>query len=228
MELMIHLFSNLKAALFDLDGTLVETNIDFPLMKREMVALALTYGLRRSDVEPMDILAIVNAIHTHLAESDKNAADNARQRALMILEEIELRHSADAREIPGASELIEALNNRKIKVGIVTRNCRAASEKSLELTGIAADILVCREDVQRTKPAPDQLFYALDGLSASPEHSVMVGDHLMDIAAGKAAGMRTIGVLTIGRPTDFFDPIAPDAVANNIGEILSAVIRCHS
>ena len=93
---------------------------------------------------------------------------------------------------------------------------------------IRADVLLCREDVVRTKPSPDQLVSALRMLDAAPDRSVMVGDHIMDIVAGKSAGMRTVGVLTPGRAPDFFAKAAPDAVANDLYEILSAVIHSHS
>ena len=47
------------AVLFDLDGTLVETNIDFPLMKREVLALAARHGLDTGGLVELDILGVV-------------------------------------------------------------------------------------------------------------------------------------------------------------------------
>src|SRR3990172_3439391 len=121
---MNHLFSNLDAVLFDLDGTLVETNIDFPLMKREMIRLAADYGLPDSDLSSLDILAIVERMVEHVRQvRDDETAELARDEAFGILEEIELRHSADAREIRPARELVEALQSQGVRVGIVTRNC---------------------------------------------------------------------------------------------------------
>lgn len=226
---MKHLFTDLDAALFDLDGTLVETNIDFPLMKREMVRLAVDYGVSHSEVEGLDILAVVDRMTDHLRDSrGDTAAEAARDEAFIVLEEIELRHSADAREIRPARELIEALKSREIRVGIVTRNCRVASEESLALAGISADVLISRDEDVRTKPSPDQLLRALGFLGCEPERSVMIGDHTIDVVAGKAAGMRTIGVLTPNRPPDFFDSFEPNAVAADLSEILSAVIDSHS
>jgi len=226
---MNHLLSNLDAVLFDLDGTLVETNIDFPLMKRKMIRLAGHYGLSPSELAGLDILAIVERMAQRAGEQQgDDAAEAARDEAFTALQQIELRHSAEAREIAPARDVVEALRSRNIKVGIVTRNCRAASQEALTRAGIAADALVCREDVSQAKPSANHLLAALKLLRARPGRSLMVGDHLMDVAAGKAAGMRTIGLLTQGRPPDYFSPVHPDAVACDLNEILSALINSHS
>jgi phosphoglycolate phosphatase len=229
MERMDHLFSNIDAVLFDLDGTLVETNIDFSLMKREMISLAVDSGLPASDLAPLDILAIVERMTDHARNSrGVDVAEKLREEAFLILEEMELRHSADARDIPPARDIVNELRRKGIRVGIVTRNCRAASEESLARTGIVADALVSREDVARTKPDPEHLLHTLRLLSADPSRSVMVGDHLMDVISGKSAGMRTIGVLTDERGSDYFSSVEPDAVTPDLNEILRAIIHSNS
>lgn len=221
---MERLFENVDAVLFDLDGTLVETGIDFPLMRREMLRLAAEAGVHEDDLPNKDILGIVHYVQEKLG-GDRGL--QFRARAYSILEEIELRHSQDTREIHSARELLAALKAGGTKTGIVTRNCRAASELSLGITGLQPDLVLCREDVPRTKPHPDQLLLALSRLGAEAARSVMIGDHTMDVAAGKTAGMRTIGLLTPGRPADFFDAVGPDAVASGLKEILDAVIDSH-
>jgi len=226
---MEHLFSGLDAVLFDLDGTLVETDIDFPLMKREMIRFAADHGLSSEELAGLDILAITDSLASHVRGTRGEAAAKAAYReALAILEDIELRHSASAREIRPARELTRMLRCLNTKVGVVTRNCRAASEQSLGRVGIAPDVLICREDVLRTKPSGDHLLAALEQLSARPEKSLMIGDHVMDILAGKAAGMRTIGLLTEGRTPEHFASARPDAMARNLHEILDALVGCHS
>lgn len=222
---MKRLFENIDAVLFDLDGTLVETNIDFDLMRHEMLSLAAQAGLRESDLPNLDILGIVNYIVEHLGD-DRGREFKAQ--AFQVLEEIELRHAHDTQEIGFAHELLEALRTRKVKIGVVTRNCRAASDISIAATDLTLDLMLCREDVQQTKPHPEQLLTALSLLGALPERSVMVGDHRMDVIAGKAAGMRTVGIITPERAANFYDSAAPDAVANSLKEILDAVIDSNS
>ncbi len=129
-------------------------------------------------------------------------------------------------EIPFARELAWTLSRHGIKLGIVTRNCRKASLLSLEIAGIAPDALICREDSRRHKPYPEPLHMALVALGARASASTMAGDHIMDIESGKAAGLMTIGFLREHRPRDFFAAAGPDFVANNLEEVLRAIVDC--
>lgn len=222
---MSPLLATVDAVVFDLDGTLVETNIDFPLMKREMIALAVSVGMDPDPLVSRDILAIVDLAVEHLRfQGMPDLAAHTRARAMAILQEIELRHADRAEEIPFARELVGILKERGIRIGIATRNCRAASEISLAFAGIVPDAMVCREDTSRHKPYPDQLQLVLEALAARPERSIMVGDHLMDITSGKAAGMSTIGFLREHRDECFFDGVAPDLVVRSLREVLDAII----
>lgn len=211
----------MQAVLFDLDGTLVETNIDFSLMKREMIALAGNYGIPVSELHDLDILGIVDYIVDRLNERSLNADARAAHRAAFEkLEQIELVHSADAKIIAGAAAVLRTIGCTTMKVGIVTRNCRNAVRLSLERTGITADVLVTRDDVANTKPHPDHIMRALEALSVQSANAVTIGDHIMDIRGGKAAGTRTIGFLRPSRPDDFFDDEHPDLVIRNLEELL--------
>ena len=92
--------------------------------------------------------------------------------------------------------MLTALKKRKIKAGVVTRNCQAA------VTTVFPDIfdyfntVITREMTSNVKPHPEHLLVALQSLGVAPESSSMVGDHPMDIKIGKHAGALTIGVLT--------------------------------
>ena len=219
------LLSDVDAVLFDLDGTLVETNIDFPLMKREVVALAVESGLPAEEVQGLDILGVLARTVEFLTASGRPSdAGQVRSRGMDILEEIELRHASDTQEIAFAKELVDHLRGCGIGIGIVTRNCRRASEISLSITGICADVVICREDSNNHKPHPEPILLALSTLHADPRNSIMVGDHIMDVQAGKAAGMKTIGFLREDRPRDFFDEVAPGLVACDLREVLDAII----
>lgn len=221
MDPMANPFEGIRAVLFDMDGTLVETDIDFPLMKREMLALGERNGIPASELQGLDILAVVNAIVARLESQGRgDEAARVRQEAFEILEQIELANCDKAQVIAGAPELLTALRDAGIKIGIVTRNCRSAVEVSLELTRVSFDVLLTRDDVRNTKPHPEHLLRALDLLGARPDEALMIGDHWMDIQAGKAAGARTIGFLRPDRPGGFFDICPPDLIIRNLGELL--------
>lgn len=220
--------SGIQAVLFDLDGTLVDTNIDFPGMREGALSLAESYGLSKEDLANRDILEIIEEARSRLADAGRvgEACDFSAD-AETLLEEIELRHAQSGEMVDGAGELLSALHDAGIKVGIVTRNCRSATELALKRAGLTCDVVVTREDVERTKPDPSHLLAALALLRAAPEKSLMVGDYTIDVEAGKAAGMRTVGVLRPNRPPDFFDALAPDAVITSLRDMLDALVNLH-
>ncbi len=220
------LVARLHSVLFDLDGTLVDTNIDFALMKREMTSLALDTGVAEEALAGLDILGIARAAAAHVGLTQgPPQTEKLYSRALSILEDIEMRHARDTRPIPFAKELICVLRERDVRIGVVTRNCRKASELSLLIAGIDPDVLVCREDTLNHKPHPEPILHALECLNSLPGNSIMVGDHIMDVQSGKAAGLKTIGVLREDRPEGFFDGVRPDFVARSLREVLGAIIH---
>jgi phosphoglycolate phosphatase len=200
--------------LFDLDGTLVETQIDFAAMRREVRQLAARVGLPEEALAGLDILEMVARI-----AQDADDPDGVRAEADAILTAIELAACAGAREMPGAMAMLEALATRGARVGIVTRNCRRAVTQILERVPLPHEVLLSRDEAPRVKPDPAHLRQAVEALGAPAAHTVIVGDHLMDVRAGKAAGMGTVGFLAPGRPGDFFDADPPDLVLSDLREL---------
>ena len=214
---MAAVFPPLRAVLFDLDGTLIETHIDFPAMTRDMKGLAWAAGVPEEVTAGKDILSLVDA-----AAEDVSARGGdgpaLRRAAFARLEELEVEGCARPDLLGGTRELLTALLGRGIKVGIVTRNCRRVSVGLLARFALPHHLLLTRDDVARTKPNPDHLWEALRLLGEPPDAAAMVGDHWMDIQAGVRAGCAaTLGVL--GRnDADWFTPCPPTAVARDLAE----------
>ena len=220
------IFDGVRAVLFDMDGTLVDTNIDFALMKREALAIADRYGVPMDEVRDLDILSIIERTVARLREESRaDEADLVERTANERLEEIEIGFCANALLVPHTLELLHRLRELKIGIGIVTRNSRRAVLLSMERTGVFSDVLLTRDDVPLTKPDPDHLLRALDLLHVPPEESLIIGDHWMDVQAGHAAGTRTIGFLRPDRPENFFDKVHPDLVIRDLGELIPRTER---
>jgi phosphoglycolate phosphatase len=230
------LFNGLRAALFDLDGTLIETHIDFAQMKREMLSLVSRYGVDTEPIRGLDVLRLVEAARAHLEAAGRHGEGyRLRLEAFARLEEIEREQCASPVELPGAAQLLAILHTRGVRIGIVTRNCRSVSLRLLRAGNLICDTLVTRDDVPRTKPDPAHLRAALAAMgdetlhwlhsggsaeaSSAPPPIVMVGDHWMDIQAGHAAGVWTVGLLR-GRSPDFFAPAPPHLLVNEIADLL--------
>jgi phosphoglycolate phosphatase len=180
----------LRAALFDLDGTLVHTTIDFAAMKGAVLAIVAEAGVDAAPLRDRDALSIVREVQPRLgAEAPRFVA---KCEAAIVACELASLRGAEAAE--GAAALLEWLRGKDIRVGIVTRNSRVAVDMLLKRIPLPHDVLLTRHDVPRTKPDPIHLQIALERLGVERAQAIMVGDHPMDIVAGRAAGIRSLAI----------------------------------
>ncbi|MBW3624942.1 MAG: HAD family hydrolase [Armatimonadetes bacterium] len=208
-----------QAFLFDLDGTLIRTPIDFAGMKRSVLDLARRYGLDPDALNRYDILGIIEEAERQLEAAP--LPPPFRAEAERELTRCEQEAASVAEELPGAIEALTVLRARGCAVGIVTRNCRAGVERALSRVPLPHDLLLTRNDVRRTKPDPEHLLEAARRFEAPPERCAMVGDHPMDMQAARAAGMFAIGVQTRDPSPDAFHSSPPDVLLPGIGDLLT-------
>jgi len=207
----------IKIALFDLDGTLIETHIDFRAMRRAMVEMAVESGIPEDRFDGRDILGIVDAATEEIARNGGDG-EEYRRHAFALLEEMEAVGCSQPNLLPGIVEWLSELQANGVRVGVVTRNSRRVSAELLTRFHVPHDLLLSRDDVRKTKPDPSHLLEAIEKLSGIPSETIMVGDHWMDIQAGKAAGVAlTIGVLG-NRSPDWFNPCPPDHIVRDLAE----------
>ncbi|HEX7601903.1 MAG TPA: HAD family hydrolase [Polyangiaceae bacterium] len=209
--------SSIDAVLFDLDGTLVLSPIDFPAMRGAVRALATEEGV----LEPLsapDVLGLVR-------EASELVRDRPRfcARADAAILELELEAARGARPAPGVETTLAALHRGGVRIGIVTRNARSVAAALLARFDLPHDVLVAREDTPRPKPAPMHLRRALVLLGVPKSRAVFVGDHAMDALGGRRAGLRTFGVPT-GAP-DAFAAAQPDVMLGRLDEVLDHLGR---
>lgn len=209
--------ASLRAVLFDLDGTLVETHIDFAAMTDAMLARAAEAGVPRVVVEGKDILGLVDAAAQNVTGRGGDG-DAFRRAAHADLEQREVQGCAQPILLPGTDVLLRQLRDAGIKVGIVTRNCRRVSVELVARYALPHDVLLTRDDVRLAKPHPEHLWDALQALGVPAREAAMAGDHWMDIEAGQAARCAsTLGVL--GRNSaDWFASCPPAYLARDLGQ----------
>ncbi len=219
---------NLRAALFDLDGTLARTHIDFDGMRRAMHALSERRGTAAATQGEHDILEIVAKMARaggDPSRGDPSRGDALRREAWTVLEAMEVAGCADAESIPGASEMLRRLRHeRGLPIAIITRNCRRVSQDLLSRFDLAHDLLLAREDVSRAKPHPDAVLAACRVFGVPPGQAVLVGDLWTDIAAGRAAGTRTVGIQWPHDPPHRFARCAPDYEVGSLGEAAALLL----
>ena len=183
----------MKAVLFDLDGTLIDTAADFvriiqnmcreenkPVVDADTIRRQVSEGAR----------AMVKLVYPELATDDQIFLAH-RQRFLDLYQQ---DLAVDTALFEGMETLLQDLEERQIPWGIVTNKPRHLTElllKALQLDERCA-VLVCPEDVKQAKPHPEPMFLAAKQIDIAPEHIIYVGDHPRDIDAGRSANMATI------------------------------------
>ena len=188
------------AILFDLDGTLAET--DDQIVER----LARRMGVLQrffpdGDARPyvrrwvMRMEPVAAWWLTRLDEVDLD--DNAFRVVRRIRKMLGYRKTSELEMVPGAEGALHDLKGR-YRLGLVTTRDRHSTMRFLNNHDLVPlfDVIVCREDVRRLKPHPEPIFKAAEALGLPTEQCVMVGDTLADIRSGRAAGAGTVGVLT--------------------------------
>jgi len=165
--------------IFDLDGTLTVSAHDFEHMRQEL-------GL-----EPQ--VPILEALH---AMPDDEAAP-----LWEALNELEFYYAGKASIMQGANELLQKLHNKGRQLAILTRNTMPVVKHTLEACSIdqffPLDHILDRDSCI-PKPSPDGIQRLLKFWQADADDTVMVGDFLYDLEAGKGAGVATIHLDTRG------------------------------
>ena len=215
------MFDNARAILFDFDGTLIHQSIDFRFMREVVLDIARGYGVATESLVTMHVLELLDRVRKELMSRDGARAQALFEEAHGAVVDIELAAAERAEAFPGVPEMLDRLGSRGFRVGIVTRNCRVAVERVLERNPMHHDVLLTRDDVAHVKPDPLHLLSALEMLGVAGGQAVMVGDHPMDVLAGRRIGAKTVGVIPPGLTRERFAQTAPDLILDRVTDLLS-------
>lgn len=118
-------------------------------------------------------------------------------------------------------EVLRTLSNAGLRLAAITSRSRRTSVRTIELAGLAGylDLILSAEDVSAIKPDPAPLVLAMHHLDVSPAATLMVGDTDADILAGRAAGVRTVGV-TYGFHGADIHRSSPDLTIDSLSDLI--------
>lgn len=183
------------AILFDFDGTLAP-NLDLPDMRRQVIALTETHGVPTEVYADHYIVEIIDAAAAWLSREDPQRATAYAASAHQLITDFELDAARVTQPFPGVEEMLVTLASAGWRLGVVTRNCRAAVLEVCPELPALVDGLFARDDVRYLKPDPRHLESCLDALGCAPEQALMVGDGQLDMRSGRELNMHCVGVLT--------------------------------
>lgn len=192
-------------------------------MRTAVLAMITRYGVSSAGIMNLHILEMIEAAAARLAHDSPDEASPFSQAAHALIARIEIEAAGRGTLFACTKTLLAELGHRSIRVGVVTRNCRAAVLRTFpEIDGYCQAVLT-RDDTSRIKPHPEHLTTALSLLGVSPADAVMVGDHPLDMQIGKETGTFTIGVLSGHSTRDALFGAGADLILPDASHILSNI-----
>lgn len=183
-----------KAVLFDLDGTFADTAPDLGHALNCMREARGLPVLPLAAIRPVASLGARGLLGAGFSVTPEHSGyQSMRDEFLELYEQHLCRHT---RLFPGVADLIDAIEARQLRWGIVTNKAERYARPLLDLlqVGRRAACIIGGDTTGKIKPHPEPLLAASRALAIAPGACIYVGDDRRDIAAGRAAGMRTVAV----------------------------------
>jgi pyrophosphatase PpaX len=216
----------LAAALFDFDGTLVDTT--------EMIFQSMRHAtssvLGRDDFSREELLANVGQpLPRQMELFDAEKAELLLEAYRAHHEE---HHDALIAEFPGVDEALSRLRAAGVRVVVVTSKRRRSVEMALEKfpgLDLVVDLFVTMEDTTEHKPHPEPLLRGLELIGDVPkEKAVYVGDSPFDVQAAKTAGLTSVAVSWGAFSEDTLREAEPDHLVPDIDAAADVLLKLES
>jgi pyrophosphatase PpaX len=207
-------------ALFDFDGTLVDTT---PLILESFrTTWKHYYDFVFDDsiyINTFGMLlpsALKLLIAKGAAEGRHEAPVDVDARATELLQfyrafNLEW-HDQMVRPIDGVDQALQELKGRGVRLGVVSSKIRLGVQRGLDLFQMGGffELVIGAEDVVNHKPHPEPILRAIEKLDAAAAETVYIGDSIHDITAGRAAGVKTIAAAWGPFPIEQLESMNPD------------------
>ena len=220
---------NVNAVLFDLDGTLIDSA---PIYYQ-----IIDIVFKRLGVPPVSRQILQDAMDDGdfdwnyvLPASMKSRKEELIVEARGIIEDIAPpMFRQQIKLIPGAAETCKKIAAQGMKIGLVTSTpTDYISVKLIPMRKAGVEnllqVIITADDVVNKKPHAEPLIKGSQKLQVAVEQCVYVGDTRVDIRAGNAAGMRTVGVLTGFDDFKALEKEKPDAIIDSIAQLDETLI----
>ncbi|WP_026583529.1 pyrophosphatase PpaX [Bacillus sp. J33] len=206
---------SINTILFDLDGTLIDTN--------ELIISSFLHTLGKYYPDRYQREDVLPFMGPTLHETFESINPEKVEEMIAVYREYNIKnHDVLVKEFEGVFETVRTLKESGYKLGIVTTKVSNVVEKGLKLTKLDQffDVVVTLDHVEKPKPDPEPILKALNLLDAKPDEAIMVGDNSHDIEGGKNAGTKTAGVAWTAKGREFLARFEPDYMIDNMADLL--------
>jgi phosphoglycolate phosphatase len=211
----------IKGIIFDFDGTLTELTLDFGHLRAEIEKVARQY-VGDDEIRSQEGQFVIEMIYWVEGRLG-GEADTFRREAFGRLRELEMEASRGKDVYPYTRDVLQRLRFKSMKIGVITRSHVDVLFLVFQDIKSYVDTIVTRDEVKEVKPHPNHGAEVLRLLGINPDEAILVGDHPTDVLAGKAAGMKTAGVLS-GRTTrEAFEQVGATYILEDIRGVLDIV-----
>ena len=182
---------------FDLDGTLIDSKIDYEKMGTMIADILRAHGYSGPLEDRRAVYRVIRGGEKELIENGLEGP--ALKAALALIEEamnqVELEALPTNELRPHAAETIKRLREAGLRLGIATRSHREYTVRSLEALGLTQYFsnIVARDDTPTPKPHPGHLLQAIRQIGAEKNRTLYIGDTTTDLETATAAGVEFIG-----------------------------------
>ncbi len=184
----------IKSFIFDMDGTLVDSDLDFSRIRAEAQV----------------------PCNTPILEYIDSAAEQDRRLARKVLLEHEARAAESCELLPDVRTVLSTLRERGHPISILTRNSGRSARIVVDRFQLEVDCVVSRDDAT-PKPAPDPVYHIAEQFDTPPRNTLLVGDYLFDLESAHAAGANSALIRT-ERTEPYLH--RADLVLNAVSELL--------
>jgi HAD superfamily hydrolase (TIGR01509 family) len=201
------------AVLFDIDGTLVDTNW-FHTVSWWRAFRDIGEDVSMSRIHPLIGMGSDQLVERLIGHDSPEASEAHSKHYEPFKDEITA--------FPKAADLLKEVANRGALVVLATSSDEKDVERLQEAVGAgdAVDHVVSKGDVEASKPAPDIFGAALEQMDLDPDRTLVVGDTVWDVAAAKKLGLDTVAVLTGGATREQLTDEGAVAVYEDAAELL--------
>ncbi len=213
----------IKAIIFDLDGTLLNTLND---LADSVNHILTSHNMKNRTVDEIRSF-IGNGIPTLIARSVPENTDTDTLRICVEEMQVYYKAHADIKTKPydGITELLSELKTKNIASAVVTNKAEDSAKLLCNRKfGNMFSFVIGDNGKDRLKPAPDNVFRALRLLDVNKEDVLYVGDSDVDMVTAKNAGLRSVGVSWGFRDSDVLKKCGADYIIHSPEELLNLII----